>query len=73
MLKRKYFFSVKVSHDNGTGLYSWYSGMVTKVSWLKDEEQLLDDIRALGADMLEDMVDRDINKNDIQLLSVNKL
>jgi hypothetical protein len=72
MINRKYFFSVKVSHDNGTGMYSWYSGVANKASFFKNEEQLIGEVRQLGCDKMQGLVDRCIFADDVQIVCLSK-
>lgn len=41
MINRKYFVRAKVPHNNGTGLYSWWSGVITVKSLLPPNGDLL--------------------------------
>ena len=35
MIKRSYFIRAKLPHNDGTGLYSWWSGVMVIPSWFE--------------------------------------
>jgi len=60
MIKRKYFFSVKVSHDDGSGKYSWWNGILNTRGWAQDKDELLIYIRDMAVNELHQKVSRKI-------------
>jgi hypothetical protein len=73
MIKRKYFFSVKVSHNNKTGEYSWWNAILHTKSWLQDADKLLLTVRELSQEELQGKLSRDITPDDIEVLALNRL
>ena len=73
MIKRKYFFSVKVAHNNNTGEYSWWSAILNTKRWAQDTDELLLTVRELAQEELQGKLSRDITPNDIEVLALNKL
>ena len=73
MIKRKYFFSVKVAHNNNTGEYSWWSAILNTKGWLQNTDELLLTVRELGQEELQGKLSREITPNDIEVIALNKL
>ena len=73
MIKRKYFFSVKVAHNNGTGTYSWYQNIIHYSSWVPNQQMLLDDLRENSAETLNERVAREIDSSDIEVIAFNRI
>ena len=70
MILRKYFFSVKVAHNNDTGLYSWFHSIVNYKSWRSDPEYILESIRQHSIEALSVEMHRSISMGEIEILSV---
>ena len=73
MIKRQYFLSSKVSHDNGTGDYSWLNTIINTKSWFENKDDLLLTCRELSKAEFDGIVERDLCEYDIQVLALNKL
>ena len=73
MIKRKYFFSVKVAHNNNTGECSWWSAILNTKGWLQNTDELLLTVRELGQEELQGKLSREITPNDIEVIALNKL
>jgi hypothetical protein len=73
MIKRTYFLSAKVAHNDCSGEYSWWNTNFTTTGWfaLKPDE-LLYQSRALAVNTLMHKVKRDIVEGDIEVLALNK-
>ena len=73
MIKRRHFVSIKVAHNNNTGQYSYWNGIFTSVRWFDNAEDLVLNIRSHGVDLLSNLVERDIEPDDVEILCVSKL
>ncbi|MCP4325987.1 MAG: hypothetical protein GY787_29970 [Alteromonadales bacterium] len=73
MIKRKYFFSVKVAHNNNTGEYSWWSAILNAKAWVQNADELLLTVRKLAQEELQGKLSRQITPNDIEVIALNKL
>lgn len=73
MIKRKYFFSVKVAHNNNTGEYSWWSAILNTKAWVQNADELLLTVRELAQEELQGKLSREITPNDIEVIALNKL
>jgi hypothetical protein len=73
MIKRKYFFSVKVAHNNDTGKYSWFHSIVNYKSWRSNPEFILKAIRQHSIEALSVEMHRSISMGEIEILSVSKV
>lgn len=73
MIKRKYFFSVKVAHNNDSGHYSWWHSIVTQKSFIADPENLMREIRSSSVAMLRNEVPRDFTPNDVEIIALNRV
>lgn len=73
MIKRKYFFSVKVAHNNNTGNYSWWSAILSTKAWVQNTEELLLAVRELAQEELQGKLERRITSGDIEVLALNKI
>ena len=73
MIKRKYFFSVKVAHNNNTGEYSWWSAILNTKGWRQNTDELLLAVRELSQEELQGKLSREITPNDIEVIALNKL
>ena len=73
MIKRKYFFSVKVAHNDNSGKYSWWHTVYTHKSLFKEEDQVMVNIRCESASYLSEKVPRDISQGDIEIISLNRI
>ena len=72
MIKRKYFMSCKVAHNDNTGEYSWWNTNITTITWFKDEDLLIK-ARTMSLDVLQDKVKRKIAESDIEVLALNRI
>ena len=68
MIKRKYFFSVKVSHNNGTGNYSYWHDFASFRSFFASPEEVMRDIRHGCLSMLTDEVPREFSYDDVEFI-----
>lgn len=73
MIKRRYFFSVKIAHDNNTGKYSWWNGVLTNVSLFAEKEELLIELRNMAIDKLDNEVERELESGDVQVIALNRI
>jgi len=73
MIKRKYFFSVKVAHNNDSGQYSWWHSVVTQKSLFADPENLIREIRSSAVAMLRNEVPRDFKPDDVEIIAFNRV
>ncbi len=73
MLKRKYFLSVKVAHNDNTGQYSWWNTTFITKGWKEDVEQLLTECRETAADVLSNLLEREIDEKDIEVIAFNRV
>lgn len=73
MITRKYFYSVKVAHNDDTGNYSWHHSVVTITSWFADLDELMIDIRRQSANVLRPRLERPIKEQDIEIVSLNRV
>lgn len=73
MIKRKYFFSVKVAHNNDSGHYSWWHSVVTQKSLFAEPENLVRDIRNSSVMFLRDEVPRDFTPDDVEIIALNRV
>lgn len=73
MIKRKYFFSVKVSHNDNTGNYSWWHDFVTHTSLTAQPEYVMKSIRSECISMLSDEVPHRFSRDDIEFLAFNRV
>lgn len=76
MIRRKYFVSAKHAHNNDTGLYSWWSGIVVTVGFTVSAEDLFYEARKIAASKMHD----ELLKNNVyptcdavEILSMSKL
>ena len=68
MITRKYFFSIKVSHNNGTGDYSYWHDFVSLTSFRANQELVMKQIRSDCISMLSDEVPRRFVGDDIEFI-----
>lgn len=73
MIKRKYFFSVKVAHNDNTGNYSWWHDFVTQTSLTPQPEFVMKYIRSECISMLSDEVPHRFSLDDIEFLAFNRV
>ncbi len=73
MIKRKYFFSVKVAHNDNTGNYSWWHDFVTHTSLIAQPELVMRSIRSNCIAMLSNEVPHRISRDDIEFLAFNRV
>ena len=73
MIKRTYFFSVKVAHNDGSGKYSWWNSNLNKTSWMADADAALRAVRVLSAKELKDKVGRDVYPDEVEVIAFNRV
>ena len=73
MIKRQYFFSVKVAHNNDTGKFSWFHSIITYKSWRSDPEFILTSIRQHSIEALSVEMSRTISMGEIEIISVSRV
>ena len=75
MIKRTYFVSAKIAHNNNTGEYSYYNGVMNTKSWLPGKaDDLVDSARLMVLGDIIHLVDgRSVHTDDVELLALNKL
>lgn len=73
MITRKYFYSVKVAHNNDTGDYSWHHSIATTTGLTVDFDVLMIDIRRQGALLMQSRIERPIEEKDIEIVSLNRV
>ena len=73
MIERKYFFSVKVAHNNNTGNYSWWHDFATHTSLTPQPEFVMKSIRSKCISMLSDEVPHRFSRDDIEFLAFNRV
>ena len=73
MIRRKYFFSAKVAHNDGSGRYSWWHTILSTKSWLRDVDHVLASGRSMAKEILESKLDREIDSSDIEVISLNRI
>ena len=73
MIMRKYFFSVKVAHNNDTGKYSWFHSIINYKSWRSDPDFILEAIRQHSIEALSVEMSRTISIGEIEILSVGRV
>lgn len=73
MIMRKYFFSVKVAHNNDTGKYSWFHSIVNYKSWRSDPDFILEAIRLHSIEALSVEMHRSISMGEIEILAVSRV
>lgn len=73
MIKRKYFFSVKVSHNDNTGNYSWWHDLATHTSLTAHPKYVMDQIRNDCMSMLSDEVPREFTGEEVEFLAFNRV
>ena len=73
MIERKYFFSVKVAHNDGTGNYSWWHNFVTHTSLLPNPDLVMKRVRSDCISMLSDEVPHRFCGDDIEFLAFSRV
>ena len=73
MIKRKYYFSVKVAHNDNSGEYSWWNNIIVTSGWFANPQQALDDLRDAAVNELCARVTRDIYTEDIEIISFSRV
>jgi hypothetical protein len=73
VIKRKYFFSVKVAHNDNTGKYSWWNSILNTTCWKQDPNELLITVRELAAKELQSKLNREIKQSDIEVIALNRI
>jgi len=76
VIKRKWFVSGKVCHNNNTGMYSYYNGIMVIKSWVSPSAE---DITGSARDLVYDQVARELDKHNIgtavtvELISLSRM
>jgi len=73
MIKRKYFFSVKVAHNNDSGEYSWWNAILNTKGWSQNTDELLLTVRELSQEELQGKLSREITPSDIEVITLNRI
>lgn len=73
MINRKYFFSVKVAHNNGTGNYTWWHDFTSYRSLTPNPELVMKQIRSDCKAMLSDEVPYRFCGDDVEFVAFNKV
>jgi len=73
MIKRKYFFSAKVAHNNKTGEYSWWNAILNAKGWYQNPDELLLTVRELTQKELQGKLSREIQPSDIEVIALNRI
>jgi|GEM_PF-2801283 len=73
MIKRKYFFSVKIAHNDNSGKFTWWHSIYTHKSLKKELDQVMVNIRCESAVRLSSEVPRDVSHSDVEILSLNRI
>ena len=71
MIKRTYFFSVKVAHNDNSGQYSCGNGIISTKGWRDDKKYILGEVRLLAVYELSGRLKRTIDQNDIEVIALN--
>ena len=73
MINRKYFFSVKVAHNDSTGNYSWWHDFVTHKSLFSEPEEVMKQIRSHCISMLSEEVPRRFCGDEVEFIAFNRV
>ena len=73
MIKRRYFVSVRIAHNDGSGQYSWWNTIINTCGWKADPDGLLCSVRELSTGELNHKVPRAINDLDVEVIALNKI
>ena len=73
MINRKYFFSVKVAHNNGSGLYTWWHDFITYKSLHANPELVIKQIRSDCISRLSGEVPHRFCGDDVEFLAFNRV
>ena len=73
MIKRQYFISAKIAHNDNSGEYSYYNGVLNTIGWFENKDNLLHSARDCVHSEIAQIVKRVTSSNDVELLSLNKI
>ena len=74
MIKRSYFVRAKISHDNNTGLYSWWSGvMITESLTAMRGDDLFHAACELAKEKIIEFEGSKLIKSPVQIISLNRI
>ena len=73
MITRKYFFSSKVTHDDSSLCYSYYSGIINHNSLFENNEVALNSVREHSIDVLTGVVGRKLEAVDVEIVAFNRV
>tara|TARA_R110000787_G_scaffold31073_1_gene82766 strand:- start:99 stop:320 length:222 start_codon:yes stop_codon:yes gene_type:complete len=73
MIKRKYFLSVKVAHNDNTGNYSWWNTIINTKGWTQSGDDMLISAREFSVEELQPKLTRRICEQDIEVLALNRI
>jgi len=77
MFTRSYFLSLKISHNDNTGKYTWFNGVMNTVSFMPlKPDDLIHAAREVGADEMQ----MECKKNnietfleDVEIMALNRI
>ena len=74
MIKRSYFVRAKIPHNNNTGLYSWWSGVMVLESWLeRDGAYIFNQAMALAHHKISQQMEQSTRVEQVEIESLNRL
>ena len=73
MIKREYFISAKVAHNDNSEDYSWWYATFTTTGWRDDTVTLMRQLREDAVEIMQKKVERKITEQDIEILSFNRI
>lgn len=72
MIKRKYFFRIKITHSDGNG-YSWSDGFVTRKSWFDQSDECLKKLKSTKAKEMQCYHKKELAFTDVEVYSFNRV
>ena len=73
MIKRQYFVSAKISHNNGTSEYSYFNGLINTIGWIESKDDLMNNSRQVVHDHIGQLVSRVTRLSDVEILAFNRI
>ena len=75
MITRRYFIRSKIQHNNGSGKYSWWSGIMKTKSWRSiSDNDLFDAAIKLSLENIKPQLDMyGINNSNVEIISMNRI
>jgi|LGVF01.2.fsa_nt_gb hypothetical protein len=74
MIKRTYFVSAKMAHNNNTGKYSYWNGVMNIKSWLPlSADDLVICARGMAHNEITPLLERSTDHDDVELLALNEI